>query len=272
MEAALQAYLTSCALDEEPASAHAPDFVSEPMGVLGAALASQPDLSIGKMLSACGQQAPLTLRLALQLQLLDVSGQGPMQWMPTAVDCVRSVASCRVHAAREFELLPLWFLVLELLSDASWLTDYSAAVEAITAFSRAIQTACGTLSAVEMLSQGSLWDSFGKEPPPPLQLPGMQLAARAIVLYLNHALDAKARGMLRTPAAVDLSGGTNEALKAQNTALLRCAQSPSYRVGFEGFFDAVQSMCARAAPVPLVEFKMEVVRGLLPMAPYLAGL
>ena len=123
-----------------------------------------------------------------------------------------------------------------------------------------------------MIAAGSLWDSFGREPPTPLQLPAMQLAGRAVHLYLSHALAAKARGMLSSPPAVDLSGGHDDGLKAQNTALLRCAQSAAYRVGYESFFNAVQHMCSRGEPTPLAEFKIVLVRTLLPMAPYLAGL
>ena len=135
-----------------------------------------------------------------------------------------------------------------------------------------MQTASGTLSAGALALQGSLWDSFGKDPPPELQLPAMQLAGRALVLYLNHALDAKARGVLRTPVAVDLSSGGNELLKAQTAALLKAAQTSQFRSGFEGFFAAITAMASRQGPTPLAEFKREVVRTLLPMAPYLCGL
>ena len=61
--------------------------------------------------------------------------------MPAAVNCVRAAAACRVHPAREFELLPLWFYVVELLAHPSWLVEYSAGAEAVTTFSRAVQVA-----------------------------------------------------------------------------------------------------------------------------------
>ena len=36
--------------------------------------------------------------------------------MPSAIRCVRAAAICRVSPAREFELLPLWFYVVELVA------------------------------------------------------------------------------------------------------------------------------------------------------------
>jgi hypothetical protein len=178
-----------------------------------------------------------------------------------------------VHAAREFELLPLWFYVIELVSEDTWLSEYSAGAEALQSFTRAVQTACGTLSASALQQVGSLWDSFGKEPPPPLQLPAMQLAGRAVLLYLNHALDAKARGTLRSPPAVDLSStGANDALKSQTTALLKCLTMPNYAEGYGPFFTSMLEMSRQGGMLPLAVFKREVVATLLPMAPYLAGL
>jgi len=128
------------------------------------------------------------------------------------------------------------------------------------------------LSASALALQGSLWDSFGKEPPTELQLPAMQLAARALLLFLNHALDAKARGALPAgAAAIDFSTGSAD-LRTQAGTLMRLAQQPPYRTGFEGFFSAVQTMANRVGPTLLAEWKKEIVRTLLPMAPYLAGL
>ena len=40
--------------------------------------------------------------------------------------------------AREFELLPLWFYVIELVAEDAWLNGYSAGTEALQAFSRAV--------------------------------------------------------------------------------------------------------------------------------------
>ena len=292
MEAALQAYLTSAGLDAgsganatldlhapvigTPAAAIPVDFVSEPIGALGVAVASQEHLSLEAMVAESTIHAPLSLRVLLALQVGSVSpGVGPMQWMPVAIQAVRSCASCRVHPAREFELLPLWFYVIDLIAEQRWLTEYSAGTEAVQSFSRAIQTACGMLSAKDLVLQGSLWDSFGKDPPPLLQQPGMQLAGRAVLLYLNHALDAKARQALQpSPAiAVDLTSGANEALKGQTATLLRCNQNAAFKAGFEAFFASMQSFSTRhGLLVPLAEFKREVVRTLLPMAPYLCGL
>lgn len=53
---------------------------------------------------------------------------------------------------------------------------------------------------------------------------------------------------------------------------MRLAQQPPYRTGFESFFSAVQTMANRVGPTLLAEWKKEIVRTLLPMAPYLAGL
>lgn len=39
----------------------------------------------------------------------------------------------------------------------------------------------------------ALWDAFGREAPPTLQLAAMQLAGRAVLLFLNHAALAKQR-------------------------------------------------------------------------------
>jgi len=49
----------------------------------------------------------------------------------------------------------------------------------------------------------------------------MQLAARAILLILGHALDAKGLATLGADAAVDFSAASAE-LKAQTSALLKC--------------------------------------------------
>ena len=235
------------------------------------------------MVAECGLHAPLSLRLLLGLRLAELSSvSSPMEWLPTAVECVRACASCRVHAAREFELVPLWMLVVELVCDDRWLAEYSAAAEAVSAFQRSLATAIGLLSAAELLLHGSLWDSFGKDPPPPLQLPACQLAARAVLAYLALALDAKAAGTLRAPPCVVMSctpGGGKGA--SELDALLRAGQPSQYALGgsgayaakgFEPFFGALQAMAARGDGVALAEFKREVVRTLLPMAPYLCGL
>ena len=82
---------------------------------------------------------------------------------------------------------------------------------------------------------------------------------------------AKARGKLSSPVAVRFDEGSPE-LQAQAAALGRCAAQPAYRVGFEAFFGTVARLLATRAPVPLAEYRREVVRTLLPMAPYLQGL
>ena len=110
---------------------------------------------------------------------------------------MRAAAACRASPAREFELLPLWFFVVELVAHEAWLLEYSAAAEALHAFSKAVQSASG-LSGVA----ASFWESLGRDAPPPLQTTHMQLAARAALLYLNHAVLAKARGKLSSPVAV----------------------------------------------------------------------
>jgi len=303
MEAAVQAYLTAAGMDAETAQraqqggalvlqdASSPSpaprapravggswasayveasFVKEPLAVLGAALASRPETSLPEMVQECmAQQAPLSLRLLLSLQLLRATSEDGR--MSVAIQCVRYCASCRVNPAREFELLPLWFFVIELVMDASWQICAIDGEEAVTAFSRAVQTAAGMLSVKELVMQGSLWDSFGKEPPPPLQLPAMQLAARAVLLYLGHALDAKARDAVH--GGIELSSrAASEEVRAQNGALIKCAQQKEFHVGFETFFASMQDLCNRAGAIPLAEFKKETVRTLLPMAPYLAGL
>ena len=101
--------------------------------------------------------------------------------------------------------------------------------------------------------------------------PYMQLAARAAILYLNHAVLAKARGRLALPVTVRFGDASPE-LQAQAAALSRCASQPAYRSGFDSFFGAIARLLASSAPVPLAEYRREVVRTLLPMAPYLQGL
>uniref|UniRef100_A0A7S2CKC4 Uncharacterized protein n=1 Tax=Haptolina brevifila TaxID=156173 RepID=A0A7S2CKC4_9EUKA len=294
MEGALQAYLTAAGMDAastvgaplRPEWTHNPadlSFVEEPLAVLGAALASTPDISTAQMVSeSMAQQSPLSLRVLLALQLQAVRGESSMVWMPIAVDAVRHAAACRVHPAREFELLPLWFYVVELVADSQWMLQYSAGAEAIHSFSRVVSTAAGTFSASALTLQGSLWDSFGREPPPPLQMPAMQLAARALLLFLSHTLDAKARDALPAggPAggsagepAVDFSRAVGNAeLRTQAGTLMRCAQQPPYNAGYEEFFCALQTLCNHSGPTSLCVYKKEIVRTLLPMAPYLAGL
>ena len=72
------------------------------------------------------------------------------------------------------------------------------------------------------------------------------------------------------PRSPSRSSGTAE-LKAEATALLRCAQVAPFRA-------ALRTPCERAGPAnrsgptTLAEWKREVVRTLLPMAPYLAGM
>jgi hypothetical protein len=194
-----------------------------------------------------------------------------MQWMPVAVDCVRMCSACRVHAAREFELLPLWCYIVELVCDTRWLLEYSAAMEVLQAFTRSLSA--WTASESPLQAVGTLWDNFGKEPIVQLQQPAMQLAGRAILVYLNHALDAKARGAVPTAASVDLSSGANELLRSQTATLLKAATSSGREfAGFEAFFSSIQAMSAPGhGPTPLADFKRELVRTLLPMAPYLCG-
>jgi len=268
MEAALQAYLNNVGIDASADLDY--DFVAEPMSVLGAAIASQPSLSIADAIGQCmGQQAPLTLRLLLSLQLSTLEHESHMVFMPVALDAIKSAATCRVPAAREFELLPLWFYVIEVIASDSWLTEYSAAADSLQAFSKSVQTACG------LISGASLWDAFGTEAPPPLQSAAMQLAGRALLLYLNHAVLAKQQGALRSirsdAVSISFASGPPE-LKAQTAALLKCAQQTAYRSGFESFFNGVDALTTQSMPVTLPAFKRHVVRTLLPMAPYLHGL
>ena len=268
------------------------------------------------------------LRLLLALAMVQAPSDDA-RWGGAAIECVRHAASCRVHAAREFELLPLWFFALELIAHPSWHSHRpaaaagagagaapaaaAAAAEAVTSLSRAVATAAGTHSATALVLQGSLWDSFGEEPPPPLQQPSMQLAARAFLLLLHHTIEAKAAGTLTTAAparaaaptdaaaatataaaaaAAAAEGGAEGAAaaegafdpgvtlcrgssdrKAEAAALLRCAHQPAFaRMGFEPFFGALQAMAEQPAPTRLRAYKAAVVRTLLPMAPYLAGI
>ena len=80
-----------------------------------------------------------------------------MVWMPAAIECVKAAAICRVPPAREFELLPLWFFVVDIVASDGWLADYSASTESLQAFSKAIQSACGLIATT------SLWETFGRE-------------------------------------------------------------------------------------------------------------
>jgi len=138
-------------------------------------------------------------------------------------------------------------------------------MDALQAFSKAVQTSSGLVGAQ------AFWESLGQDAPPPLQLPAMQLAARALLLFLNHVVLAKSRAALSQPVRVHFSQASAE-LHAQSSALSRCASQPAYRVGFESFFGSVDRMMRSGAPVELGEYKREVVRTLLPMAPYLEGL
>ena len=69
-EAALQAYLNHCGSEEASGGgAELLDFASEPLAVMGAAMASAPELSLAAAVERCiSQQAPLSLRLLLALQ------------------------------------------------------------------------------------------------------------------------------------------------------------------------------------------------------------
>lgn len=80
-----------------------------------------------------------------------------MVWMPAAIECVKAAATCRVPPAREFELLPLWFYVVDIVASDGWLADYSASSESLQAFSKAIQSASGLIATT------SLWETFGRE-------------------------------------------------------------------------------------------------------------
>lgn len=46
----------------------------------------------------------------------------------------------------------------------------------------------------------------------------------------------------------------------------------AYRSGFDSFFVAVEQLSTASLPVSLAAFKRQVVRTLIPMAPYLQGL
>ena len=101
-------------------------------------------------------EAPLTLRVLFSLQLTLADGSSVTQtsstvrylvitprcscppppaacvtwlspltqvWMPAAIRSVRAAALCRVSPAREFELLPLWFFVVELVAHEARLLE-----------------------------------------------------------------------------------------------------------------------------------------------------
>ena len=106
-EAALQAYLNHCGSEENSGGgAELLDFASEPLAVMGAAMASAPELSLDVAIERCiAQQAPLSLRLLLALQLSLLDDTSSMAWMPAAVAAVTAASRCGVPAAREFVLL-----------------------------------------------------------------------------------------------------------------------------------------------------------------------
>lgn len=169
-------------------------------------------------------------------------------------------------AAREFELLPLWFWVVEVVSSELWLPN-PPATEALVAFTKALHFASGA-----EWRNASLWDSLAKDGdgPQQLQLPGMQLAARAVLLFLGHVMLAKKKGLLQArPLAVRFGSASSE-LRAQAGALLRCAAQPPFNAqdqGFQGFFSVLELLLRRTPPVTLGVYRKEVVRCLLPMAP-----
>ena len=71
--------------------------------------------------------------MLLTLQLTMADGCSPSAWMPMAVRCVRCAAICGVSPPREFELLPLWLFIIELVAHDSWLLEDAAAAEALQA-------------------------------------------------------------------------------------------------------------------------------------------
>lgn len=98
----------------------------------------------------------------------------------------------------------------------------------------------------------------------------MQLAGRALLLYLNHAVLAKQSGRLAHPVSVNFANATPE-LRVQSAALIKCNGQSAYTRGFESFFSLIEALSSSQAPVPLSTYKRELVRTLLPMAPYLSG-
>ena len=264
-EAALQAYLNHCGSEEASVGGGAEllDFASEPLAVMGAAMASAPELSLDMAIERCiAQQAPLSLRLLLALQLSLLDDTSSMAWMPAAVAAINAASRCGVPAAREFELLPLWFFVVDLVAHEAYMAEYSAAADALTAFSRGVQVACGLASPSAATAHVAA-----------LQSAGMQLAGRAVLLYLNHAVLAKQHGRLSRPPSVAFGASTPE-LRAQASALLKAPQrgADGRAAPHQNFFSVMERMLSSHAPVPLAAYKYEVVRTLLPMAPYLAAL
>ena len=73
--------------------------------------------------------AATNLRYLLSLRIAIADGEGSMTWMPAAIGCVRHAAACRVPAAREFELLPVWFYVVELVAHENWVSERSRRTE-----------------------------------------------------------------------------------------------------------------------------------------------
>ena len=86
---------------------------------------------------------------------------------------------------------------------------------------------------------------------------------------------AKQHGRLSRPPAVAFGASTPE-LRAQASALLKAPQRDDgggrAAAPYASFFTTMERMLSSHAPVPLAAFKYEVVRTLLPMAPYLAAL
>ena len=232
---------------------------------MGAAMASAPELSLDAAIERCiAQQAPLSLRLLLALQLSLLDDTSSMAWMPAAVAAISAASRCGVPAAREFELLPLWFSVVDVVAHEAYMAEYSAAADALTAFSRGVQVACGLASPSAATAHVAA-----------LQSAGMQLAGRAVLLYLNHAVLAKQHGRLSRPPSVAFGASTPE-LRAQASALLKAPQRDDggsrAAAPYASFFSTMERMLSSHAPVPLAAYKYEVVRTLLPMAPYLAAL
>ena len=92
------------------------------------------------------------------------------------------------------------------------------------------------------------------------------------LLNLNERLSQYALFVSNLERTSRDQGVSIENYKAQSAALTRCATQPAYKSGFESFFGAMERMLRQNGPVPLAEYKREVVRTLLPMAPYLQGM
>eukprot|EP01122_Echinamoeba_exundans_P011282 TRINITY_DN4432_c0_g2_i1.p1 TRINITY_DN4432_c0_g2~~TRINITY_DN4432_c0_g2_i1.p1 ORF type:complete len:2537 (+),score=455.07 TRINITY_DN4432_c0_g2_i1:648-7613(+) len=253
-------------------SGDAPDDAAErPMQQALRAI-EPPDSPWNEIVDACiSCHGSLALRVLLEQQRNYLANMQQNEWlafMLTAVSCVTRFVPQTHH---EFDLFPLWFFLIEMISDHRWPipgTNPTAdlRVEEILSYLNGFGQEATGFSWLMGGAASGIYKKFDHIYVPSKVEPHMQLAAQACIVFVKRSLLArdKAHGESSGSSAIQIQ----KQMDASQTLdkLLSLELRPEYKRYAQLFMDMKNLM---APTFDLVSFEASVCNTLAPIAPYL---